>query len=450
MVKTELPDSIEITEQVPGRFSRIRILDSKAEEMLLELIATYVCEVGMDSLPISRQPKSIREAVKSYITNKQLTTNQIATVEHQGPQGFWTEATKSPLLLLRGLVAGGVLGFCLRQKRWRVNYGPHSNRIPPTKLCVPYRAKDSPSLRSEFSHPDVVIVLTSLHYYYAGLDNEELSAAFIHLLKSDQADIEYQTWIKDAPDLPHAFRQLVGVNLDDQFHCIHQIFPALRFSKATIDYFLAHIVFSKEMKAFPKKLSASGWDIGEIKSHSTTGFSGTNDSQKSLPLSVCQLDLPEQNHTNAQVLRYLLQPENLVTSIPERLRTVSDAELLLNTVMTLDTPVQVILDVGAQVLELSNLEVAKCWLKIVPAEGLIQAIIFIDDNDDICVVDRQGRVESLQVSPFSRQMEACYVFLDEAHTRGIDLKLPVTYRAAVTLGAGITKDKLVQGKCFKI
>jgi hypothetical protein len=33
-------------------------------------------------------------------------------------------------------------------------------------------------------------------------------------------------------------------------------------------------------------------------------------------------------------------------------------------------------------------------------------------------------------------MEACFVFLDEAHTRGIDLKLPSNYRAAVTLGPG--------------
>jgi len=29
--------------------------------------------------------------------------------------------------------------------------------------------------RSEFSHPDIVIVLTSLSYYYGGLDNDDLS-----------------------------------------------------------------------------------------------------------------------------------------------------------------------------------------------------------------------------------------------------------------------------------
>jgi hypothetical protein len=74
------------------------------------------------------------------------------------------------------------------------------------------------------------------------------------------------------------------------------------------------------------------------------------------------------------------------------------------------------------------------------------AVVFVNDSDELCVVDRTGLVELLQVSPYGKQMEACLVFLDEAHTRGIDLHLPQNYRAAVTLGPGITKDKLVQGK----
>lgn len=56
---------------------------------------------------------------------------------------------------------------------------------------MPYRAKDNPSPRSEFSYLDVVIVLTSLSYYYGGLENDDLFLAFGYFLKSDQADIEY-------------------------------------------------------------------------------------------------------------------------------------------------------------------------------------------------------------------------------------------------------------------
>lgn len=449
-VKRDFPRSIEVDEQRPGSFSRIRLLHSDAGQALSERIAKHVCNIGIDCLPISRQPKRVRDTVLSYCLEPDLSMDQIATVEDESPGGFFTKTTQGPLLLVRGLLAGGVLDFCFGQKRWRVSYGPHTTRSPPTKLSVPYRAKDSPAPRSEFSHPDVVIVLTSLSYYYAGLSDEDLFLALQHLVKSDQADIEYQTWVHDAPDLPPTYHSLSGINLEDCHHCVEHIFPNLRFSKGATDYFLSHIVFAKELKEFPDKLSASGWDIGEIKTHPTVGFSGTNDSRNTLPLSVKQLDLPEQNHTNALVLEYLLRPENAVAFIPSRDDpSVSGAQLLLKMVTSLDPATQVILDVGAQIIELSNLEVAKNWLKMVPNNGHIHAVVFVNDSDEICVLDRNGRVEVLQSSPFARQLEACYVFLDEAHTRGIDLKLPLNYRAAVTLGPGITKDKLVQGNILK-
>ena len=68
----------------------------------------------------------------------------------------------------------------------------------------------------------------------------------------------------------------------------------------------------------------------------------------------------------------------------------------------------------------------------------------IHDND-IFVVNRDGMKEPLLVSPFSKQMDRCLVYLDEAHTRGTDLKMPADYRAIVTLGPDLTKDRLAQG-----
>ena len=41
-------------------------------------------------------------------------------------------------------------------------------------------------------------------------------------------------------------------------------------------------------------------------------------------------------------------------------------------------------------------------------------------------------------------MDACLVLLDEAHTRGTDLRLPQTYRPLVILGPHLTKYRLVQ------
>ncbi|KAJ2996092.1 hypothetical protein NUW58_g1080 [Xylaria curta] len=446
--QSEYRSSIEIHSQSNAGFPRIRILQAEGESHLLERIAEEVCKKGLKDFPIVRQTKELRQAVFSYITEVQPSPAIIEMVEDSNPAGFWAKS-REPLLLLRGLLAGGIISFCFRQKRWRVDYGLDPSRKPETKLALPFRAKDSPTARSEFSHPEVVIVLTHLSYYYGGVSFQELKLAFTHLLGSDQADVEFQVWVQGATSLPSTFQQLSGINLDDQSTFEEKIFPQFRFSRGTINYFLSHCVFPKEMKEFPFKLSASGWDIGKIKKFPTTGFSGTNDSRAVLPLSVEQLDLPEQMHTNALVLEYLLRRENSVELMPRANQNISDAKMLLDIVVRMSPPVRVILDVGAQILELENLEVAKEWLSSIPDLEGTEAVVFFNEQDELSVVDRKGHIELLQVSSYVNKLDLCLVFLDQAHTRGTELKLPRDYRAAVTLGANLTKDRLVQA-CMRM
>jgi hypothetical protein len=453
-ISTELPNSIEVVQLEKGRYPRVRLLRKDAEDMLLDLIAKRVCTTVCAFLPIGRLPPIMREAVFRYIRIPEPLDEDIKMVEESD---FFNETTKGPLLLIRGLVAGGILRFCLTSKRWKVNYGLDSNRSPPTKLAVPYRSKDKPSARSEFSHPDVVIALTSLTYYYGGLDDEELFNAFAYLLRSDQSDVEYRYWVKGADQLPEAFRHLSNINIEDRYQCVTEVFPSLRYSRATIDYFLSRIVFAKEIREFPSKLSASGWDLGSVKANPTTGFSGTNDSRHLLPLSVHHLDLDAQKGTNAMVLQKCIlqpdpsQPQNAVVLISRRTGadgSVSDGEYLLSIVDSMSPPVQVILDVGAQILELDNRQVAQKWMALT-SNNAVQAVLFFNDDEELLVIDRTGREEALQVSPFLKRLDECLVYLDEAHTRGIDLRLPKNYRAAVTLGANLTKDRLIQA-CMRM
>ncbi|KAI3325697.1 hypothetical protein HD806DRAFT_552951 [Xylariaceae sp. AK1471] len=448
-VKRQFPSSIEVHHQPNRGFPRTRILRVDAQERIIIRVAEEICLKGLRAFPIVRQRKDFREAVFSYITEAELSSTVISIVEDDDPKGFWANSRET-LLLLRGLLAGGVLSFCFGHKRWRVDYGLDASREPATQLALPFRAKDSPTPRSEFSHPEVVIVLTQLSYYYGGLSNDELTLAFRHLLNSDQADVEFQAWVQCTTRLSNEFKQLSGINLDDTSTCEEEIFPHFRFSQGAINYFLSNKVFPKEMKEFPFKLSASGWDIGKIKTHPTTGFSGTNDSRAVLPLSVDQLDLDEQKHTNALVLENLLKPENSVELMhPQVDEEISDAKMLLNKVIGMDPPVRVILDVGAQILELDNLGVAREWLSRIQDLDGTEAVVFFNVHDELSVLDRKGRIEPLQVSPYINQLDLCLVFLDEAHTRGTELKLPRHYRAAVTLGANLTKDRLVQA-CMRM
>ncbi|ORY67517.1 uncharacterized protein BCR38DRAFT_407490 [Pseudomassariella vexata] len=436
------PGGVDLGKSVHGgQFATLRLLNNSATQLLLRKVAQHICNNGLHGLATGHQKPVIRQAVFTYITEFLLTDE--ASLVEKDEAGFFCGTAKSILLLLRGLFAGGVLAFAFGQKRWRVNYGLTS-RNPPTMLAVPYRAKDSPAPRAEFSHPDMVIMLTCLSYYYGGLSNDELDICFEQLKRSDQAENEFASWAESSPALLPAFRQLGGVNLKDREQCLEHIFPALSYSKVVIDFYLHTITFPKEMVEFPMKLSASGWDLAKPKAHALTGFSGTCDSKYLLPLDIQHLNLPEQSHTNATVLRCLLRPENLVKNLALEIDSIS----LLEAVAMNDPPIDVILDVGALIIEMSNAEVARKWLELEKDVGK-QATIFVNEEDELLVVNRQGSVEPFLTSPYARHTESCLVFLDEAHTRGIDISLPDHYRAATTLGPRLTKDRLVQA-CMRM
>ncbi|KAF7865854.1 hypothetical protein EAF04_006019 [Stromatinia cepivora] len=423
-----------------GSFARFRILRPTVGDILLKRTAQYICDQGLPGLSFFRFTKRDRDLLYRFITDPKIDEKELSGLQNSV---FDTESIKKGLLLLRGLFAHGILYFAFSQKRWRVNFGLDLKR---SSLSVPYHGKDVPAARSEFSHPETSIIMTCLAYYYEGLSESQAMECFRELLKSDNSQGEYERWIRNCPDVKDRFKQLSGVNLSDFHQWCENVYVYLRRSKEMIDFYLNHLVFPKQMKEFPKKLSSSGWDIARTKNHPVTGFSGTNDSKYILPLSIQQRDLVEQLSTNAEVLACLLRPENKFDStiIGEEF----NAEVLINLAITSKPAVRVILDVGAQVLELRNEEVASRWLSQLPATE-VQGAVFFDSSDELCVLNRDGATEPLTVSPFAKQMDRCVIYLDEAHTRGTDLKLPADYRAIVTLGPDLNKDRLAQA-CMRM
>lgn len=97
-------------------------------------------------------------------------------------------------------------------------------------------------------------------------------------------------------------------------------------------------------------------------------------------------------------------------------------------------------------LDLRNEHLIRQWLSLRPD---IAAGIFFDDSDQLAVLSQDGTVDTFLSSPFSQQTHLCIVYLDDAHTRGTDLKLPSNFRAAATLGPRVTKDRLVQGQVLR-
>jgi hypothetical protein len=183
-------------------------------------------------------------------------------------------------------------------------------------------------------------------------------------------------------------------------------------------------------------------EIAREKNHPTTVFSGTNDSKYLLPTPIKQCELSEQLSTNAEVLSCLLRPENNFDTEYTIDLEALDAAAVLNIAVDMVPPVRVILDVGAQLLD-ENEAFATLWLARVPPEDA-QAVFYFQ-NDDKFVLNRDGLKEPLLISPFAKQMDQCLVYLDESHTRGTDLMMPTDYRAIVTLGPDLCKDRLAQG-----
>lgn len=435
-VKAELPHAILVDREMHC-FPRIRILEHEAWNKLKILIAEYVLENGLPGFPPVRGED--RDDIVKYISKKEINDTDVRKAQESK---FW-RTTSSHLHLLRGLLAGGILKFALG-KRWRVDFGLDPSRRPSTMLIVPYLAKDCPAPRSEFSHPEVVITLTCLCYYYGGLDQDGMAFAINRLLMSDQAEAEYQAWVASAPNLPPKYRHLEGVNWDDADQRA-EVIPHFQYSKGTVDFMLANVVFPKELREFPQKLSASGWTIGQQKQHPMTGFSGTNDARYVLPHTVKQIGVPSQEHTNAHHLETIIQCADGVCVLTKLGHYgVPKALDIIRTVVDLKLETRVILDVGAQVLEMTNEEVARTWLGYVKSKQ-VHAAVFVNESDQLAVIDRRGYKDLLKNSHYQTQLDSCLVFLDESHTRGTDLRLPSWYRAAVTLSTNLTKDRIMQG-----
>ncbi|OAX31197.1 hypothetical protein K503DRAFT_649912, partial [Rhizopogon vinicolor AM-OR11-026] len=244
--------------------------------------------------------------------------------------------------------------------------------------------------------------------------------------------------------IPESLRYLSGINMESTDQLTTYLVPLFARNKVVIDFFLAQIVFPKEAKEFPNKLSCSAWDLAERKSSGlpTTGFSGTNDFRYLLPTTIEQHALAHQRGTNARVLAYLLQKESDHYYHYDPHATDEGARGLLQVIAKQMPEIRVLLDVGAQVLDLQNDEVAKAWLEI--NQGA-KAAIYFNKHDELVVLSRDQVVEPFTASCFAQQLDQCVLYLDDAHTRGTDVKLPRGFRAAVTLGPKVTKDRLVQG-----
>ncbi|KAL3452963.1 hypothetical protein BJX65DRAFT_302864 [Aspergillus insuetus] len=439
----DYPQSIDILERNSTGFPVTHIIRKDVEEALISKILDDICKRRTSILPLGECNERDKEAINIFISQENI---EKRLIKHISRLFRDDPKARKNVYLLRGFLVHGILILCLK-KRWNVQYGLHHGRDP---MAVPFHAKGVPSDQADWGHPDVAILFTCLAFYYEGLSVSQFKQSLKAVLKSDHPATEYDRWTRTSSTLPKALHHWNAITVDD-VGLVAQIWRHLRYTPIVINHFLSSFVFPLHAKQFATKLQASGWDVPlysnssiqaseEIRPGITTGFSGTNDNRRLLPLTIQQCDLPSLSHTNAEVLTYLLQPRNRgyrVTADPNG-RRLSEVDLLKSLHMA---KIRILIDAGASIMEMNNFTVAWTWLQEDwKAHG---AVYFNEDNKPL-VVYRNGKRVPLFASPFADDMRDCVVYLDEAHTRGTDLKLPLDALGALTLGLGQTKDHTVQ------
>ncbi|ODM90627.1 hypothetical protein Ocin01_16055, partial [Orchesella cincta] len=180
----------------------------------------------------------------------------------------------------------------------------------------------------------------------------------------------------------------------------------------------------------------------------TTGFSRAQyDSSLLLPSTISQQDLEELKKTNDMIETTIQKRENQSKRSLEMGVTCNDILNLMK-----QDKLKVLIDAGAIMLDLGNEAIAQRWLDL---DHTIEGIVYFTSGNELVIKTRSeskesgGRDTPLKLSSYRDQLQNCAVYLDDYHTRGTDLKLPTNFKACVTIGSRMRRDKLVQA-CMRM
>ncbi|KAI8626460.1 hypothetical protein F5Y19DRAFT_223552 [Xylariaceae sp. FL1651] len=437
-LQRQFKNSIDLLER-PGSLPTIYFLKSDVEDALQDYLVEDICAGRLSLLRIAKsRSQALQRAIRRLLSEKKFDKAEFTKIVSSFPD---PQAACKILLVARGLLLDKILLLCLG-KRWNVQYGLHPGRHP---VAVPFEAKGVPSEQSEFGQPDVAILFTCLAFYYSGLSLKQFRQGLQHILQSDDPATQYERWTFGCNSLPEALRHWNVVNVDDEGQ-VDGLWRHLRKNRIVLDHYMNHFVFPAHAKQFEVKLQASAWDIPLYaeaqQTPRTTGFSGTNDNRIMLPLTIRQDDLPSLTQTSAEVLSYLLQRRNrrYYTTVDSRGRRLTELGLVENLCYG---RIRVLIDAGAYILEMDNRTLAKNWLTY---DHEAKAAVYFGADNRAWVYFR-GEIKGdmpLLATPFADDLSECVVYLDEAHTRGVDLKLPADAHGALTLSLKQTKDATMQ------
>ncbi|KAH3760540.1 DUF3638 family protein [Pelomyxa schiedti] len=357
------------------------------------------------------------------------------------------------LLVLKGWLTHGIL-YHVMSYRYRVEYGLDCEEggMPQKLMAVPFRGKDTPALRAEFSHPDILIGFTILSYLYQGLHEEQMKEALMKLKKhATQYGNKWlegwvrsettKTWIEESigtgASFPEWLISFSTLELESHSH-LATATRALGRNFDMVGYYLETCVFPEKAKHYATKITGNGHTLAS--EGQTKGFSGTDDRRDTMPEAVVSKRLPSQEGTDGKMLHILTRTGNRSFRKVEFERSSQFLDLVLE--YCKETPNCFILcDSGALITGMDNSQVAEHLLRGLPDP--FRGVVYVDEcTGSLMVLHRN--LAKLPLASCHLSKSELFSYLDDVHTRGTDLKLPLTARGIVTLGRSMSKDKLMQ------
>jgi hypothetical protein len=443
-----------------GNLDDIRLLPGKPLEKVLEDLKRRLAKGVLDDplyemlwMRPQGQKHQMHDGIIEFVTDP--SGLDLASFRKRWKEGMGDEIKSvqcDHLLALRGMLACGLLVHCL-SRRHRVDYGIDLRRGDTRRTAVPYRGSDTPSDRAEYAQPDLLILLTLLSYYHNGLTREQIKEATCTLLEcgpQEQKD-QYKLWLDSASQMMNEEQKQALNSVDkldlksepllDMLHTLYQ------YNMAAVNYWLNSCVFPRETMQFPSRLVSNAFNLTDKHNPKgkVIGFSGTKDNSLLLPLHVKQSKSPykETEAIDGKMLELVLLKGARVECQPPESLSTSLAEYVLD--LAVKNGSSALIDAGAAMAGLTNSEVAERILKLLPEpqdSDLSGVVFFETTTNSWYVLERSGSKVSLGSSPIHEK--DAFVFFDESHCRGVDMKLKPRAQATLTIGPGICKDKVMQ------
>ena len=433
-----------IEKNAPGSFFKVfRLLPGPCIPELVHTLALAIVQLPPIELEWLHQ---LQKKVGEYNILHYFIDATVATQSLIPAESFFEKSHNDICLEIRGLLAYHVFVNVL-QKRYRVDYGLSSTHVK--RLAIPFLACDTPALRSEYSHPETVLLLTTLAYLYEGLSHVQLVDAFAVLLTfgENTRAKTYTNWLLRLGS--HVDLDLSTIDKIEKIDLtnISQkeiLFQTFRFNFEVINFWLLQCIFPTETMQYPCRIKATAWHLAAAQGSNpcSVGFSGTTDMHRLLPLSVALRDVPNKTlmATNGHMMDGLMKFATY-TSIPPMSNS---WEFLLEHAVKMGAAA--LIDAGAWLAGITNDDAAKKIIALVLKKGgsTLKGVTYFDEREKNWVVmNFENYYWLLHLSPIKEH--ETFVIFDQRRCRGSDMKLKQNAHALLTLGPHMCKDALMQG-----